>query len=268
MNVMMLSVPVWSGNVGDMIPEQRDFFHWLSALIALPAAAYAGQPFFRSAFRALARAQRQYGCSDQHRRHARAGDVGGRDRCTTPSMPISTPRIMLLTFLLVGRYLDQSMRRKTRAVAGNLAALKAETATKFVGADEICEVPVAAIQPGDIVLLRPGERCAVDGSVIEGRSEIDQSLITGETLPASRRSPAPPSMPARSIISGALRVRVSAASEGTLLAEITRLLDNAVQARSRYVRLADRASRLYAPVVHATALLTMLGWVAVRRELA
>src|SRR5258708_10547543 len=53
MNVMMLSIPVWSGNVSDMLPEQRDFFHWLSALIALPAAAYAGQPFFRSAWRAL-----------------------------------------------------------------------------------------------------------------------------------------------------------------------------------------------------------------------
>ncbi len=181
MNVMMLSIPVWSGNVSDMIPEQRDFFHWLSALIALPAAAYAGQPFFRSAFRAL-----------------RTGNVN-------MDVPISIgvmlalamsvvetvnhaehtyfdAAIMLLTFLLVGRYLDQSMRRRTRAVAGNLAALKAETATRFVGADEISQVPVAAIDPGDIVLLRPGERCAVDGTVIEGRSEIDQSLITGETL--------------------------------------------------------------------------------------
>ena len=168
--------------------------------------------------------------------------------------------IMLLTFLLVGRYLDQSMRRRTRAVAGNLAALKAETATKFVGADEISQVPVAAIFPGDIVLLRPGERCAVDGTVIEGRSEIDQSLITGETLYVTAEQGTP--VYAGSLnISGTLRVRVSAASEGTLLAEITRLLDNALQARSRYVRLADRASRLYAPVVHATALLTMLGWV-------
>src|SRR5438876_2707571 len=59
MNVMMLSIPVWSGNVSDMIPEQRDFFHWLSALIALPAAAYAGQPFFRSWFRAF-RSRRVY----------------------------------------------------------------------------------------------------------------------------------------------------------------------------------------------------------------
>jgi P-type Cu2+ transporter len=259
MNVMMLSIPVWSGNVSDMIPEQRDFFHWMSALIALPAAAYAGQPFFRSAFRAL------------------------RTRNVNMDVPISIgvmlalalsvietvnhaehtyfdAAIMLLTFLLVGRYLDQSMRRRTRAVAGNLAALKAETATKFVGPDEISQVPIAAIHPGDVVLLRPGERCAVDGTVIEGRSEIDQSLITGETRHvAAERGTA---VYAGSLnISGTLRVRVSAASEATLLAEITRLLDNALQARSRYVRLADRASRLYAPVVHATALLTVLGWV-------
>jgi P-type Cu2+ transporter len=260
MNVMMLSVPVWSGNVTDMIPEQRDFFHWLSALIALPAAAYSGQPFFRSAFRALAA------------------------RTTNMDVPISIgivlalgmsvvetfhhaehayfdAALMLITFLVAGRYLDQSMRRRTRAVAGNLAALKAETATKFVGADEICEVPIAAVQAGDIVLLRPGERSAIDGSVIEGQSKIDQSLITGETLPV-KAEPGTAVYAGTLNLSGALRVRVSAASEGTLLAEITRLLENAVQARSRYLRLADRASRLYAPMVHATALLTMIGWVA------
>jgi Cu2+-exporting ATPase len=261
MNVMMLSVPVWSGNVSDMLPEQRDFFHWMSALIALPAAAYAGQPFFRSAYRAL------------------------RTRSVNMDVPISIgvllalgmslvetanhaehayfdAAIMLLTFLLVGRYLDQSMRRRTRAVAGNLAALKAETATKFVGSSEIAEVPVAAIDPGDVVLLRPGERCAVDGVVIDGRSEIDQSLITGETTHANAK--AGTAVYAGSLnISGTLRIRVSAVSESTLLSEITRLLDNALQARSRYVRLADRVSRLYAPVVHATALLTVLGWVLV-----
>ncbi len=259
MNVMMLSIPVWSGNVSDMLPEQRDFFHWLSALIALPAAAYAGQPFFRSAWRALS------------------------VKTTNMDVPISIgvilalgmsvvetlhhaehayfdAAIMLLTFLLVGRFLDQNMRRRTRAVAGNLAALKAETAAKFIGTDEISQVPVAAIHPGDIVLLRPGERCAVDGTVIEGRSEIDQSLITGETLYVTAEQGTPVYAGSMNI-SGTLRVRVSAASEATLLAEITRLLDNALAARSRYMRLADRASRLYAPVVHATALLTILGWV-------
>src|SRR6266436_2633052 len=148
-------------------------------------------------------------------------------RCLGVAAFATMNAIMLLTFLLVGRYLDHSMRRRTRAVAGNLAALKAETATKFVGADEISQVPVAAIHPGDIVLLRPGERCAVDGTVIEGRSEIDQSLITGETLYATAEHGT--AVYAGSLnISGTLRVRVSAASEGTLLAEITRLLDNEI----------------------------------------
>jgi P-type Cu2+ transporter len=259
MNVMMLSIPVWSGNVSDMLPEQRDFFHWLSALIALPAAAYAGQPFFRSAYRAL-----------------RAGGVN-MDVPITIGVVLALgmsvvetinhaehayfdAATMLLTFLLVGRTLDQNMRRKTRAVAGNLAALKAETAAKFVSADEISEVPVAAIHPGDIVLLRPGERCAVDGTVIEGCSEIDQSVITGETLHVAAEQGT--AVYAGSLnMSGTLRVRVTAATEATLLSEIAKLLDNALQARSRYMRLADRASRLYAPVVHATALLTVLGWV-------
>ena len=260
MNVMMLSVPVWSGNVTDMIPEQRDFFHWLSALIALPAAAYAGQPFFRSALAVL------------------------RARSVNMDVPISIgvllalgmsvvetvhhaehvyfdAAIMLLTFLLAGRYLDQNMRRRTRAVAGNLAALKAETATKFISATEISVIPVAAIAAGDIVLLRPGERCAVDGTVIDGRSEIDQSLITGETRYVA--AAAGTAVYAGTMnISGTLRIRVGAAAEGTLLAEISRLLENALQARSHYVQLADLASRLYAPVVHVTALLTMLGWVA------
>jgi P-type Cu2+ transporter len=258
MNVMMLSVPVWSGNVSDMLPEQRDFFHWLSALIVLPAAAYSAQPFFSSAYAAL------------------------RARSVNMDVPISIgiilalgmslietashaehayfdAAIMLIAFLLAGRYLDQNMRRRTRAFAGNLAALKAETATRLISEDEIRTVPVAAIRPGDVVLLRAGERSAVDGSVISGRSEIDQSLITGETRPLA--AVAGSAVYAGTLVrSGTLRVRVSATSEGTLLAEISRLLENALQSRSRYLRLAERASRLYAPVVHAAALLTMIGW--------
>ncbi|MGY3691636.1 Cu2+-exporting ATPase [Bradyrhizobium sp. USDA 3240] len=260
MNVMMLSVPVWSGNMSDMLPEQRDFFHWLSALIVLPAAAYSAQPFFSSALSAL------------------------RARGVNMDVPISIgivlalatsvietvnhaehayfdAAIMLIAFLLAGRYLDQNMRRRTRAFAGNLAALKAETATKFISPTEIRTVPAAAIQPGDVVLLRPGERCAVDGNVIEGRSDVDQSLITGETLPAMA-TPGSAMFAGTLIRSGTLRVRVSAASGGTLLDEISQLLDRALQARSRYLRLAERASRLYAPVVHTTALITMLGWLA------
>ena len=260
MNIMLLSVAVWAGNSGDIDPTTRDFFHWLSALIALPTAAYAGRPFFESALRAL-----KAGAVNMdvpitigvvlalamsvaetwtHGRHAYFDGV-----------------VMLLFFLLIGRYLDQLMRRRTRDLAGNLAALKAETATRLADDGSWTITPIAAIRPGDCVLVRPGERVSVDGIIETGRSELDQSLVTGETAPIAvglgERVHA-----GTLNLSGALTVRVEAAGEGTLLDEIDRLMSEAVGSRSRYVRLSDRAARLYAPVVHTLAAATFLGWLA------
>jgi P-type Cu2+ transporter len=257
MNVMLLSVSVWSGNVTDITPETRDFFHWASALIALPAAAYAGRPFFASAWRSL------------------------RARSLNMDVPISLgvilalgmslvetahhaehayfdSAIMLLFFLLVGRTLDHAMRRKTRAVAGNLAALRAETANRLHD-DELVSVPVAVVKAGDRLLVRPGERIPADGMVRSGRSEIDESLITGETM---LRSIAPgATVYAGSLnTSGTLTLVVTAAGSRSVLDEIEKLLDKAVSAKSKVMRLADRATRVYAPVVHASALLTAIGW--------
>jgi P-type Cu2+ transporter len=258
MNIMLLSVSVWAGNASDITPEIRDFFHWLSALIALPAAIYAGRPFFESAWRAL------------------------KARAVNMDVPISLgillalgmsvvetlnhaehayfdSAVMLLFFLLIGRYLERAMRRRTRSVATNLAALKAETAVKFISETEIRTVPVAALVKGDIVLVRPGERISIDGIVIDGRSEIDSSLVTGETLPVQAEQGM--DVYAGTLnLSGTLRIRVRAIEEGTLLSEVQSLLDRATANRSRYVQLADRAARLYAPVVHVTALLTLIGW--------
>jgi P-type Cu2+ transporter len=258
MNVMMLSIPVWSGNATDMLPAQRDFFHWLSALIVLPAAAYSAEPFFASAFAAV-RVRSVNMDVPISMGIALALGMSLVETASHADHAYFDAAIMLIAFLLAGRYLDQNMRQRTRAFAGNLAALKGETATKFISDTEVRTVPVAAIEPGDIVLLRPGERSAVDGNVISGRSEIDQGLITGETLPATA-VPGSAVYAGTLVRSGALRVRVAASSENTLLAEISRLLDNAMQSRSHYLRLAERAARLYAPVVHATALLTSLGW--------
>jgi len=258
MNVMLLSISVWSGNVSDMTQETRDLFHWLSALIALPAAAYASQPFLRSALRAL------------------------RSRELNMDVPISIgvtlalalslyetvthavhvyfdSAIMLLFFLLCGRYLDQMVRRKTKIFAGNLASLKAEFAHRLDGNGELVRVPADALRPGDRMLVRPGERIAADSTVIAGASAVDESLVTGETVPRSVGAGA--TVYAGSInAAGALTLRVDSAGAGTLVDEVQRLLDKAVLAKSRTVRLADRAARLYAPVVHAAAVLTGLGW--------
>ena len=257
MNIMLLSVSVWSGNVTDITPETRDFFHWASALIALPAAAYAGRPFFFSAWRAL------------------------KSRALNMDVPISLgvilalsmslvetanhaehayfdSALMLLFFLLVGRTLDHAMRRKTRAVAGNLAALKADTAHRFMGG-ELVSVPVAVLKSGDRLLVKPGERVPADGIVLLGNSEIDESIVTGET--ARRRiGPGNTVYAGCTNYSGALTLQVTAAGGSSLIDEIENLLNKAASAKSRTMRLADRASRIYAPVVHLTAALTLVGW--------
>jgi Cu2+-exporting ATPase len=260
MNIMLLSVAVWSGNASDITPEQRDFFHWLSALIALPAAAYAGRPFFNSAIRAV-KARRLNMDVPITVGVLLALGMSVVETLNHAQHAYFDSALMLLTFLLVGRTLEQAMRRRTRAVAGNLAALRADTATKFVSAHELSDVPVASIQPGDLVLVRPGERIAVDGIVAQGRSRIDQSLVTGETAPVTA-SEGSMVYAGTMNVSGTLRVRVSTAAQGTLLDEVSRMLARALEARSHYVRLADRAARLYAPLVHAAALATVVGWLA------
>ncbi|MBQ0821421.1 cadmium-translocating P-type ATPase [Microvirga sp. HBU67558] len=260
MNIMLLAVSVWSGNVTDITPETRDFFHWLAALIALPAVAYAGQPFFQSAMNALRNG----------RTNMDVPIVIGILLALTVSVveTINSAEhtyfdsvVMLLFFLLCGRYLDQAMRRRTRAVAGNLASFRTEVAHRIEDSGEVVLLPTAAVKIGDRVLVRPGERIAVDGIVIAGSSEIDESLVTGET--AHRPVRADSQVYAGSLNShGTLTVKVTAAGKGTLLDEVERLLENAAAAKSRYVRLADRVAKVYAPVVHAAAALTALTWIA------
>ncbi len=260
MNIMLLAVSVWSGNVTDITPETRDFFHWLAALIALPAVAYAGQPFFQSAMGALR----------NRRTNMDVPIVIGILLALTVSVyeTINSAEhtyfdsvVMLLFFLLCGRYLDQAMRRKTRAVASNLASFRAEVAHRIEDNGEVVLLPTAALKAGDRVLVRPGERIAVDGVVISGSSEVDESLVTGET--AHRAVKAESQIYAGSLnYNGTLTVRVTAAGKGTLLDEVERLLENAAAAKSRYVQLADRVAKVYAPVVHTAAAVTALAWIA------
>jgi Cu2+-exporting ATPase len=258
MNVMLLSVSVWAGDVSDMTQVTRDLFHWLSALIALPAAAYAGQPFFQSALRALRARQLNMDVPISLGVTLALG-LSVYETATHATHAYFDSAIMLLFFLLCGRYLDLAMRRKTRLFAGNLANLKAEFAHRLDLTGELVQVPAAALHPGDRVLVRPGERVPADATVIGGVSEIDESLVTGETLYRAVGGGA--TVYAGSInVSGALTMRVIAAGAGTLVEEVERLLEKATQAKSQTMRLADRTTRLYAPVVHVTATLTAIGW--------
>lgn len=258
MNVMLLSVSVWAGNVSDITPETRDMFHWISAVIAIPAAAFSGRPFFVSGWNAVRRGSLNMDVPISLGIVLALG-MSLVETALSNHDAYFDSALMLIFFLLTGRFMEQSMRRRTRAVAGNLAALRSPVAARIEADGAIVQVPTARLAVGDIILVRPGERAPADGTVVAGASEVDESIVTGET----QRRPVAEGAAIYSgtmNFSGALRVRVEAAGEGSFLSEIERLLEKAGAERSGYVGLAERASRIYAPVVHVTALATALGW--------
>ena len=254
MNVMLMSVSVWSGADGNT----RLLFHWLSAAIGVPAIAFCGRPFFASAWSAL------------------------RTFSTNMDVPISIGVIlatalsfyetmtggkeawfdgtlMLLLFLLAGRALDAMMRDRARA--GVDALLRQAPGGALVVDDDGATnwTASAALVPGMVMRVAAGERLAADGAIVRGASRFDQSLLTGESAPV-------PGAVDSLVLAGTLNlenpvdVRVTATGEDTSLAEIARLMEAAGQVRSHYVRIADRASRLYAPAVHTLAALSFIGW--------
>ncbi|WP_418895823.1 heavy metal translocating P-type ATPase [Sandaracinobacteroides sayramensis] len=254
MNIMLLSVSVWSGADG----ATRDLFHLISAGIALPTVAYAGQPFFASAWGAL--------------KHGR----------TNMDVPISIGVLLatamslyetfnsgphayfdgvttLLFFLLIGRYLDSLMRDRARAGVATLLKQSARGALVRAPDGGTEYRPIEAVAPGMTILVAAGERVPVDGTVLEGASAIDRSLVTGESLPE-------PVAPGGELLAGTLNLdapiamKASRVGEQSFLAEVVRLMETAEQGRARYTRIADRAARFYAPAVHLTALVAAIGW--------
>ncbi len=254
MNIMLLSVSVWSGAAG----ATRDLFHWLSAAIALPTLAYAGRPFFRSAWRAL-----RHGATNMDVPIS----IGVLLVCAISLYETATGgphayfdgAAMLLFFLLSGRWLDSVMRDRAR---GGVTALLRNmgNGAMVLGDDGRSRwVDATALEPGMVMLVAAGERLSADGVVVGGASRLDLSLLTGESAPQ-------PAHPDDRVHAGTLnldapiRVRVTAAGADTAIADIARLMGEAAQGKSRYVRIADRAARLYAPAVHCLALMAFAGW--------
>ncbi len=254
MNIMLLSVSVWSGAKGEI----RDLFHWISALIALPTILYSGRPFFRSAWGVL--------------RHGRTNmdvpisigvvlvtGLSLHETFTGGAHAYFDGAVMLLFFLLTGRWLDSVMRDRARD--GVTALLRQTAPGALVVSNDGTSRWVAArdLAPGMAMLVAAGERLAADGVVESGRSSFDRSLLTGESAPE-------PVAPGAIVhagtlnIDGPVTVRVSAAGADTSIAEIARIMEEAAQSRSHYVRIADRAARYYAPAVHLLALLAFAGW--------
>jgi Cu2+-exporting ATPase len=254
MNIMLLSVSVWSGADA----ETRQIFHWISAALALPALLYSGRVFFASAWSAL-RVGRTNMDVPISIGITLAFALSLYDTLHHGQHAYFDASTSLIFFLLIGRTLDHVMREKARTAVRGLARLSPRGATVLRGDGSRDYLPVAEIEPGMRLLLAAGERVPVDATVEEGASDIDCALVSGES--ALQRVKAGASVRAGTLnLTGPLTLRVAARAQDSFLAEMVRLMEVAESGRTRYRRLADRAARLYSPVVHATAFLTFLGW--------
>ncbi|MBO9413018.1 MULTISPECIES: heavy metal translocating P-type ATPase [unclassified Ruegeria] len=253
MNVMLLSVSVWSGAAD----ATRDMFHWISAAIALPAIAFSAQPFFANAWSAL-RVRRLNMDVPIVLAILLALVTSLWETALSGEHAYFDAALTLTFFLLAGRYLDYRTRAAARSAAEELTALEVPRAIRVVdGAEE--EVAVATLSVGDLILVRPGGRMPVDGEIVSGQSELDRSLLTGETLPVFAE--AGTTVSAGEVnLTGPLTIRATAVGEDTSLHRMADLVAIAESGRSRYTSLADKAAKLYAPGVHILSALSFVGW--------
>ncbi|WP_353230638.1 heavy metal translocating P-type ATPase [Novosphingobium sp.] len=254
MNVMLLSVSVWSGADG----PTRVLFHWLSAAIGVPAIVFAGRPFFVSAWGAVRRFSTNMDVPISIG-VILATALSFYETLTGGAEAWFDGTLMLLLFLLSGRALDAMMRDRARAGVDALLR-QAPGGALVVGADGAAQwISAADLTAGMVMRVAAGDRLAADGTITTGLSRFDQSLLTGESTPVAATT-------GSTVLAGTLNlenpvdVRVTASGADTSIAEIARLMAAAGQVRSRYVRIADRASRLYAPAVHTLAAAAFVGW--------
>lgn len=243
MNVMLLSVAVWSGAEA----ATRDMFHWISAMIAIPTVVFAGQPFFKSAWAAL-RVGRLGMDVPISLALVLASAISLYETTQSGVHAYFDAAVMLCFFLLLGRYLDHRTRAVARSAAEELAALEVPRARVLVDGTEV-ERAISEIAVGDLVRVRPGGRMPVDGVITEGASEIDRSLLTGESLPVFAGLGMAVSA-GEVNLTGPLTLRVTATGADSSLHRMADLVAVAESARSKYTTLAERAASWYSPLVH------------------
>jgi Cu2+-exporting ATPase len=255
MQVMLFTAGLYAGFFQGIDARYAHLFRWLCFFLSTPVIFYSGAPFFRGALRGARRGAfgmdalvflgsfSAYGYSTVSL--LRGGEVYF-DTAT-----------MILTILLLGRYIEAGARARAAEGISRLVRLAPLTARLALPGGGSADVPVASLSPGDLVEVVPGERMPVDGTVVEGGSEADEALLTGESAPV-RKNAGDPVVAGSLNGTGRLLVRVARTGAETVLSRIVQAVEEAQARKAPIQRLADRVVRGFVPSILAIAAGTVL----------
>lgn len=257
MQVMMIAVAMYIGAVSDMETGMRDFLRWISLVMTTPVVFYSARVFFTSAWRDVRRGRFgmdvpvSIGIAIAFCASVWATLMGGGE--------VYFDSVTMFTFfLLTGRYLEMTARHKAGQVAEELVRLMPATATRLRNGEQEV-IPVSQLEPGDVVLIKPGEVVPADGVVIEGASSTNESLLTGESLPCHKHL-------GDNLVGGTVNIespltmQVAKVGDNTVLAAIIRLLERAQAEKPELARLAEKVASRFVPLILLTAAAVFLWW--------
>lgn len=257
MQVMMFAVALYVGEATGIEPAYERFFQWVSLLVATPVVLYSAQPFFRGAWVDLS--HRRLGMDVPVALAIGVAYVASAWATITGTGEVYFDSVSMFTlFLLTGRFLEMGARHRAAQAGEDLVRLAPNMARRVEAAGETM-VPVTEVAPGDRLRVRPGESVPTDGRVVEGRSAVDESLLTGESMPLAKSA-------GDRLVGGTVNVEspllmeVTEVGEETVLAAILRLLDRAQAQKPRLARIADRVAAWFVAAILLVAGLTYTWW--------
>lgn len=258
MQVMMFAVGLYVGAWSGIDPAMASFLRWVSMIVTVPVVVYSAKPFFVSAWSELRR--RQLGMDVPVSLAIAIAFLASVWATVTDSGEVYFDSVSMFTFfLLTGRYLEMAARQRAAAAGESLVKLLPMTAHRLEGGEER-QVPASDLQPGDRVRVRPGETVPTDGRVSEGVSTVDESLVTGESLPLAKHA-------GDALIGGTVNVEsplvmtVERVGEDTVIASIVRLLDRAQTEKPGIALLADRVAAWFVAALLMIAVGVYAYWV-------
>ncbi len=264
-NIMLIAIALYAGYFQGMADHHRQFFHWVSLVLATPVVFYSGGTFFHGAWNGLRLGRLNMDFPIALGALVTYGysvfvTLRGRGEVYFDSVSL------FLFVLLVGRYLESAARRRAAGATERLLRLEPDSATVLRDGEEV-RVPVGMVRIGDRLVLRPGERVAVDGRVLEGGGSVDESMLTGESLPVTKTVGDRLSGGTLNV-DGLLVMETTAIGADTALARIIRLVENAQSERPRIQTLAERVAAWFVAMVLILAAATFTYWLRIDAEQA